>query len=68
VQPAPDPGSPANPQPVHTLLLIENGIYLFEGIYLEELAREQVHEFLFVALPLKIKGTTGSMLDPVAIV
>jgi len=68
VQPAPDPGSPANPQPVHTLLLIENGIYLFEGIYLEELASEQVYEFLFVALPLKIKGTTGSMLDPVAIV
>lgn len=68
VQPAPDLGSPANPQPVHTLLLIENGIYLFEGIYLEELAREQVYEFLFVALPLKIKGTTGSMLDPVAIV
>jgi kynurenine formamidase len=68
VQPAPDPGSPANPQPVHTLLLIENGIYLFESIYLEELARERVHEFLFVALPLKIKGTTGSMLDPVAIV
>jgi kynurenine formamidase len=68
VQPAPDPGSPANPQPVHTLLLIENGIYLFEGIYLEELAREQVYEFLFVALPLKIQGTTGSMLDPVAIV
>lgn len=68
VQPAPDPGSPANPQPVHTLLLIENGIYLFEGIYLEELASEQVYEFLFVALPLKIKGTTGSMLDPVAVV
>lgn len=68
VQPAPDPGTPANPQPVHTLLLIENGIYLFEGIYLEELAREGIHEFLFVALPTKIKGATGSMLDPVAIV
>ncbi|HEX9978356.1 MAG TPA: cyclase family protein, partial [Acidimicrobiia bacterium] len=26
VQPAPDRGSPANPQPVHTKLLIENGI------------------------------------------
>lgn len=68
VQPAPDLGSPANPQPVHTLLLIENGIYLFEGIYLEELARERIYEFLFIALPLKIAGTTGSMLDPVAIV
>ncbi|GAA4699637.1 cyclase family protein [Nocardioides conyzicola] len=68
VQPAPDRGSPANPQPVHTLLLIENGIYLFEGIYLEELARDKTYEFLFIALPLKINGTTGSMLDPVAIV
>lgn len=68
VQPAPDPGSPANPQPVHTLLLIEHAIYLFESIYLEEIAREQVHEFLFVALPVKIRGATGSMLDPVAIV
>ncbi|STZ61262.1 cyclase family protein [Mycolicibacterium tokaiense] len=68
VQPAPDPGHPANPQPVHTLLLIENAIYLFEGIYLEEIARERVYEFLFIALPLKIKGATGSMLDPVAIV
>ncbi|MBS1694215.1 MAG: cyclase family protein [Actinobacteria bacterium] len=68
VQPAPDPGSPANPQPVHTLLLIENAIYLFEGIYLELLARERIYEFLFIALPLKIEGATGSMLDPVAIV
>lgn len=68
VQPAPDPGSPANPQPVHTLLLIENAIYLFEGIYLERLARERIYEFLFIALPLKIEGATGSMLDPVAIV
>jgi kynurenine formamidase len=68
VQPAPDPGNPANPQPVHTLLLIENAIYLFESIYLEDLARDAVYEFLFVALPLKIKGATGSMVDPLAIV
>ena len=38
VQPAPDPGTPANPQPVHTLLLIENAIYLFESVYLEEIS------------------------------
>lgn len=68
VQPAPDRGSPANPQPVHTRLLIENGIYLMESLYLEELARERVYEFLFVALPLKIRGATGSMIDPLAVV
>jgi kynurenine formamidase len=68
VQPAPDPGVPANPQPVHTLLLIERGIYIMEGLDLEELAAQRVHEFLFVALPLAIRGATGSMIDPVALV
>lgn len=68
VQPAPDRGEPANPQPVHTKLLIENGIYLLESVYLEELARDEVYEFLFVALPLKIRGATGSMVDPLAII
>jgi kynurenine formamidase len=68
VQPAPDRGAPANPQPVHTKLLIENGIYLLESVYLEEIARECIYEFLFVALPVKIRGATGSMVDPLAIV
>jgi kynurenine formamidase len=68
VQPAPDRGSPANPQPVHAKLLIESGIYLFESVYLEEIARERVYEFLFVALPVKIRGATGSMVDPLAVV
>lgn len=68
VQPAPDRGVPANPQPVHTRLLIESGIYLLESVYLEELAADRVYEFLFVALPLKIRGATGSMVDPLAVV
>lgn len=68
VQPAPDRGTPANPQPVHTKLLIENGIYLMESVYLEEIARDGVYEFLFVALPVKIRGATGSMIDPLAMV
>jgi len=68
VQPAPDRGEPANPQPVHTRLLIESGVYLMESLYLEELSRERVYEFLFVALPLKIRGATGSMIDPLAMV
>jgi kynurenine formamidase len=67
VQPAPDPGEPANPQPVHTLLLIEKGVYIMESLDLEPLAAAQVREFLFVALPLAIRGATGSMIDPVAV-
>ena len=70
VQPAPaqDRGTPSNPQPVHTLLLIEKGIYIMESLHLEELARDGVCEFLFVALPLKIRGATGSMIDPIAVI
>jgi kynurenine formamidase len=68
VQPAPDPGPTGNPQPVHTLLLIDNGIHIMESLDLEALARDRVYEFLFVALPLKIRGATGSMVDPLAIV
>ena len=68
VQPAPDPGPTGNPQPVHTALLIERGVHIMEGLDLEEVARQRLYEFLFVALPLKIRGATGSMVDPVAIV
>ncbi len=68
VQPAPDPGPAGNPQPVHTALLIERGVYIMESLDLEELARHKVYEFLFVALPVKIRGATGSMVDPVAVV
>lgn len=67
VQPAPDRGNPSNPQPVHTLLLIERGIYIMESLDLETLAAAGIHEFLFVALPLAIRGATASMIDPVAI-
>lgn len=66
-QPPPDRCEPANPQPVHTLLLIEQGIYILESLDLETLAAAGIREFLFVALPLAIRGATGSMLDPVAI-
>jgi kynurenine formamidase len=68
VQPAPDPGPTGNPQPVHTLLLIDNGIHIMESLDLEALARDRVYEFLFVALPVKIRGATGSMIDPLALI
>jgi kynurenine formamidase len=58
---------PGNPHPVHEVLLIENAIHIMENIYLEDLARERVYEFLFLGLPLKITGATGSMIRPLAI-
>jgi kynurenine formamidase len=68
VQPTVDRLEPWNPQPVHTFLLVEHGVYLMELLDLEALAAARVSEFLFVALPLSIRGATGSLIDPIAVV
>ena len=54
--------------PVHVHLLVESGIHIIECLNLDELASAGVTEFLFVALPLKIRGATGSPVRPVAVV
>jgi kynurenine formamidase len=35
---------------------------------MEELAQGAVREFLFVALPLKLEGATGSPVRPIAVI
>jgi kynurenine formamidase len=52
--------------PVHVHLLVENGIHIIEALNLEELARDRIYEFVFVAAPLKIRGGTGSPIRPIA--
>ncbi len=34
---------------------------------MEDIARDKIHEFLFICLPLPIKGATGSLIRPLAI-
>jgi kynurenine formamidase len=53
--------------PVHQLLIPRNGIYIFENLATEELARDGVYEFAFFFAPLKLKGATGSPGNPIAI-
>jgi kynurenine formamidase len=53
--------------PVHIALLVERGVHIIELLYLEDLALDRRHEFLFVCLPLRIRGATASMVRPVAI-
>jgi kynurenine formamidase len=53
--------------PVHQLLIPQNGIYIFENLLTEELARDRVYEFAFFFAPLKLKGATGSPGNPLAI-
>lgn len=58
---------PAPTMPVHVHLLVESGIHIIEALDLEALSQQRVHEFAFVASPLRIQGGTGSPIRPVAL-
>ena len=58
---------PDNFVPVHSYLLVERGVSLLEAMWLEDLAKDQVYEFLFIASPLKFRGGTASPVRPLAI-
>jgi len=49
------------------VLLTRAGIHILENLFLEDLSRDRVREFLFICLPLKYKGGTGSPVRPVAV-
>ena len=53
--------------PVHQLFLPRNGIYIFENLAIEDLARDSAYEFAFFFAPLRLKGATGSPGNPLAI-
>lgn len=51
----------------HYYLLAQKGVYIIENLDLDELAASGVKEFLFICLPLKFRGATGSPVRPIAI-
>jgi kynurenine formamidase len=53
--------------PLHAGVIRDLGGYLIEFLNLEELAADHVHEFLFVAAPLRIVRGIGSPVNPIAI-
>ena len=53
--------------PVHLEALTQRGIYLLENVKLDELAADGRIEFLFVCTPLKLRGSSGSPVRPVAV-
>ena len=58
-----DPGNT-----LHRAMLVEAGVHLIENLNLEAVCRDGIAEGLFVALPLKITGATGSWLRPVIVI
>jgi kynurenine formamidase len=66
-------GTEVTPMPdldrtTHVAMLVDRGVHLIEIMDLEAIARDKVFAFLFLALPLRIAGGTGSWLRPIAIV
>jgi kynurenine formamidase len=57
--------------PIHVLALNAMGVHLFDYLQFEDLVplceAGGRWEFLFVALPLRITGGTGSPLNPIAV-
>jgi kynurenine formamidase len=58
---------PENWMTVHTYLLAEAGIPMAEVVNLEDLAREEVHEFVFVGASLRLRGATAGPIRPLAL-
>lgn len=56
-----------SPLPVHAFNIVDNGIVHIESLYLDRLAEDRVYEFVFIALPLRLRGATGSQIHPIAI-
>jgi kynurenine formamidase len=52
---------------VHRYFLVHNGITHVENLFLEDLAKEKVYEFLLIITPLRLAGATGSWVHPIAI-
>jgi kynurenine formamidase len=65
---APFEFAPSPEMSVHVHLLVESGIHIIECLNLEELSASGATEFLFIALPLKIRGGTGSPIRPIALI
>jgi kynurenine formamidase len=62
------PSGEASIFPVHELLLRDCGISIIEGLALDALAQERVHEFLCVIAPLPLTAATASPVNPIAII
>lgn len=53
--------------PVHSYLLADMGVPVIENMWLEDLARAGLRRFTLLAFPLKLRGSTGLPVRPVAL-
>lgn len=51
----------------HVHLLAQRGVPILENLDLERLAKDKIHRFGFIGIPLKLVGATGSPIRPLAL-
>ena len=56
-----------SPHVGHLELVRRRGISVIKQANLEEIARDQVYQFLLIVLPLRLIGATASPVTPIAI-
>ncbi len=56
------------PFELHQVFLVDNGIFMVKSMNLEELAEDKAYVSTLIITPLKIRGATGSLVRPIALV
>jgi kynurenine formamidase len=64
VVPNPDPSLAF---PVHAELIVKNGIYIHENLRFDDLIADGKSQFVYIYAPVRIKGATGSIGEPIAV-
>ncbi len=53
--------------PLHTYLLAQQGVPILELVYLEDLSKDAIYEFVFIGGSLKLRGADAAPIRPIAI-
>ncbi len=53
--------------PVHSAMLSQRGVPIMQNVNLEGLAADRVYQFAWLGAPLKLRGSDGAPMRPVAI-
>jgi kynurenine formamidase len=61
------PEAPSTFLPVHCYMLATAGAQIMEVVWTEGLADAKVYEFAFIGAPLRLRGSTGSPIRPIAV-
>lgn len=60
------PEQPGTFLPVHSYLLADAGVPILENVWLEDLSSADIADMTFLAFPLKLVGSTGMPVRPIA--